>query len=156
MNVGPCPTGQVLSSISNQRIQYRKVLAYTSSVSRSSIFASHPWIRDHASICKGFSILFKGSEEIKGAEVISEVTNGYSWWKYRFPQPYIQRAFQQKAAAVRVQRPSEDSPPRKGSPFTLLWSWVPFYVQWMFLATNLVPSPSWRPCHQLLGKETNN
>lgn len=78
MNVGPCPIGQVLSSISNQRVQYTEVLAYTSCMSWSSIFASHSLLQDRASICKGFSILFKGPEEIKGAEVISEVTNGSS------------------------------------------------------------------------------
>lgn len=41
-------------------------------MSLSSIFVSHSLIWDLVSICKGFSILFKASEDIKGAEVISE------------------------------------------------------------------------------------
>lgn len=87
---------------------------------------------------------------MKGTEVVSESDEWHEPWQHQCPQPAVHGAFRPKAA-VRVNTPG------KGSPFTILGGWIPCSISGgCFLATKLVPSPSWRTCHQLLGKEMNN
>lgn len=101
---------------------------------------------------KDFRFFLQDLKKYKVQGPFLKVINGCGPWLRWFFQPSVHKDISAKGWGQCIRRSSENKPLGKISIYHSLEPDLLFYVWWMLLANKLVPSPSWRTCHQLLGK----